>query len=300
MSTELKKNALLKAENLASLIGRPFSNQDVSEYAAKGVDLRLASICYIETYTGKSPFLIKMRDKAVSGTLTDGMVRALMNSMREALMGIKRGNRDALTITPPELRKYNCYTCRKEIVGLDVLRQHKADHTEGRIDKQGNPLEAIPVIEDRISTLNLDLSMLPDGRYAAPEFTGKNDLTFLMVKRVRKSGWRNRLFVYGKRIRGSEWVEAGTIEVKEWSSDSKRLCGEQKHGEVYKGEFEAGLEIILRSPETWAKLFGLQVGRCYRCGKTLTDEDSRAAGIGPECVKVSNHFTTTPTTYRTT
>lgn len=31
------------------------------------------------------------------------------------------------------------------------------------------------------------------------------------------------------------------------------------------------------------KLYGQELGRCYACGRTLTDETSRALGIGPDC-----------------
>jgi hypothetical protein len=44
------------------------------------------------------------------------------------------------------------------------------------------------------------------------------------------------------------------------------------------------LKIIReRGPETAAILFGRTIGRCCRCGRTLTDADSRTAGIGPDC-----------------
>lgn len=309
MSIELlKKNALADAEELAVIIGREFTNADVGEFATKGVDLRLAAVCYIEDYTGKSSFFMKMKDKAAAGALTDGMVRAVMNSMREKKLGLKKSSSSSAPAerpgyTKPEDRRYSCYTCKREIVGLDEIRAHGRQHKAGVIDRDGNPVapvEETPVIAVQESRLNLDLSMLPDGRYAVPELTGKNDLTFLMVKRVRKTHVRDRRFRYGKIVTGRERVEAGTIEVKEWSSDAKRLCGEQKHGETYHGEFEDGLELILKAPEAWAKLFGMHVGRCYICGKTLTDEESRSAGIGPECVKKNNYFTTPPPSYRTT
>jgi len=41
--------------------------------------------------------------------------------------------------------------------------------------------------------------------------------------------------------------------------------------------------IRTRGPRDAAKLFGRTIGRCCRCGRTLTDEDSRTAGIGPDC-----------------
>lgn len=33
------------------------------------------------------------------------------------------------------------------------------------------------------------------------------------------------------------------------------------------------------------RLYGMELGKCSRCGRTLTDETSRAYGIGPECRK---------------
>lgn len=304
----LKKNALTDAEDLARIIGRDFQNSDVSEYMRKGVDLRLAAACIAEQYTGKSNFFNDMKGNVLSGKpLTDGMVRAIMNSMRDKLLGIDRYGKSkgatstpapaaSSTITPPEARKYNCFTCGKEIVGRASLDEHKMQHRRGEIDKAGEPVVESSVIASQECKLNLDLSMLPDGRYAVPDFTANNDLKFFLVKRVKKRYLRTKLFVYGSRYRGKEYVDAGTIEVKEWSSDAKRLFGEQKPGDVYRGEFEESLELILKSPEAWAKLFGLQVGRCYRCGKTLTDEDSRAQGIGPECVKHRDQWSPFATT----
>lgn len=43
-----------------------------------------------------------------------------------------------------------------------------------------------------------------------------------------------------------------------------------------------------------AKAYGHKYGRCCVCGKTLTDEKSIAAGIGPVCVK-GRYFTTVVT-----
>lgn len=42
----------------------------------------------------------------------------------------------------------------------------------------------------------------------------------------------------------------------------------------------AGILIDPRAAET---LYGTELGQCYRCNRTLTDETSRALGIGPEC-----------------
>jgi hypothetical protein len=43
------------------------------------------------------------------------------------------------------------------------------------------------------------------------------------------------------------------------------------------------LEIIAKDPRGHSELFGKRIGRCGICGRSLTDEDSRARGIGPVC-----------------
>lgn len=43
------------------------------------------------------------------------------------------------------------------------------------------------------------------------------------------------------------------------------------------------LTAILADPHAAEELYGQELGQCYRCNRTLTDETSRALGIGPEC-----------------
>jgi len=42
------------------------------------------------------------------------------------------------------------------------------------------------------------------------------------------------------------------------------------------------LKAIIADPDAGPR-FGREIGRCYVCGRTLTDETSRALGIGPVC-----------------
>lgn len=42
------------------------------------------------------------------------------------------------------------------------------------------------------------------------------------------------------------------------------------------------LKAIIDDPDAGPR-FGREIGRCYVCGRTLTDETSRALGIGPVC-----------------
>jgi hypothetical protein len=43
------------------------------------------------------------------------------------------------------------------------------------------------------------------------------------------------------------------------------------------------LAEIAANPLAAEQLYGRELGRCSRCGRTLTDETSRAYGIGPDC-----------------
>lgn len=43
------------------------------------------------------------------------------------------------------------------------------------------------------------------------------------------------------------------------------------------------LSLIEQNPEAASALYGQKIGRCGVCHRTLTDEDSRARGIGPVC-----------------
>ena len=46
---------------------------------------------------------------------------------------------------------------------------------------------------------------------------------------------------------------------------------------------QTALDQIAQDPATAAKNFGLHIGKCGICGRTLTNDESRARGIGPIC-----------------
>jgi hypothetical protein len=50
-------------------------------------------------------------------------------------------------------------------------------------------------------------------------------------------------------------------------------------------EYSVVLDKIAQDPQTAGKRYGQQIGRCYRCHRTLTDERSRQMGIGPDCAQ---------------
>jgi len=97
-------------------------------------------------------------------------------------------------------------------------------------------------------------------------------------------------------------VEDGYYAVK--PSDGTQLCfyrlttkvGGRWDGMQFVNRFRSDDEVhvsrpeaanvraaIRRNPKAALDAFASELGRCYRCGRTLTDEVSRALGIGPDC-----------------
>lgn len=98
---------------------------------------------------------------------------------------------------------------------------------------------------------------VPDGYYAYPS-TGSNDLAFV---RVSREG--NRLVV--------KLVVGGHVDRPMPNSHIAGMLD----------------RIVAFGITTAAETFARELERCYRCGRTLTDEISRQRGIGPECI---NHL----------
>jgi hypothetical protein len=95
-----------------------------------------------------------------------------------------------------------------------------------------------------------DLPEVPDGRYAVP----KDDGTLMFYS-----------------VKGGRY----TIFVDVWASDTRYPV--KNHTERARI-----LKAIKADPDAGPR-FGREIGRCYVCGRTLTDEYSRSLGIGPVC-----------------
>jgi hypothetical protein len=117
--------------------------------------------------------------------------------------------------------------------------------------------------------MGIDLTVLPEGptRYAVQQ--GDKKLVFIKVDRIPDS----------KPV-----SYAGNIYVKEQHGPSTgdRL-GRQLKGQTYVGAKADVLQSILQDPEAAAKRYATELGLCYRCNSELTDEASRATGVGPDC-----------------
>jgi hypothetical protein len=98
-----------------------------------------------------------------------------------------------------------------------------------------------------------------EGYYAVPNLAGTNDLDFYWVQRPATGKWAGRVFV-------------------------KRIIGGHSAGRVAIAQTLDVLAQIQASGITEAAIrYAKELGRCAACGIHLTDEISRAYGIGPIC-----------------
>jgi len=99
---------------------------------------------------------------------------------------------------------------------------------------------------------------VPAGHYAVRSLTGNNDLDFFRVDRPDEGRWAGYTFV-------------------------KRVIGGRPDTAVRGATARAALAAIAQDPDKAALAYGLELGRCFVCNRSLTDETSRALGIGPDC-----------------
>lgn len=102
---------------------------------------------------------------------------------------------------------------------------------------------------------------VPEGHYATPSRTGNNDFDFWTVDKPAEGKWAGWTFV-SRVIGGREDTRIRGAEAKQ------ALAAIQEYGIEQAG-----------------RVYGQQIGRCCKCNRHLTDEDSRQAGIGPDCAK---------------
>lgn len=100
----------------------------------------------------------------------------------------------------------------------------------------------------------IDMPDVPDGRYAVEKDDGT--LMFYSVKKGRSVTF-----------------------VDVWASDARWPI----KNAVEKRRI---LELIALDPKTAMNRFGQEIGRCGRCGRTLTRKDSRMRGLGPDCASM--------------
>jgi hypothetical protein len=101
------------------------------------------------------------------------------------------------------------------------------------------------------------LASVPTGYYALPSATGNNDLDFFVVHESRG------VKVVSRVIGGKADKRLGGTQARDVTARLNALTDAEKR-------------------EAMA-LFGREIGQCGMCGRHLTDETSRAHGLGSEC-----------------
>lgn len=102
-----------------------------------------------------------------------------------------------------------------------------------------------------------ELVEVPAGRYAVD--TEEGHLAFYRVDRPTEGAWAGRTFV---KVQASDELHP-----------------------VRGGAAASVLHKIAVDPAAASLRYGREIGSCGVCGRTLTDEDSRARGIGPICAE---------------
>lgn len=132
----------------------------------------------------------------------------------------------------------------------------KAEASNAIKNLLGHPKETGAVTTTTTSSV---YAKVPEGHYAVDSATGNNDTDFFRVDKPTEGRWAGRTFV--KRVVGGkpDFGIRGDAAVK-----------------VLERIVDAGIqEAALR--------YGIEIGRCCRCNRHLTDEASRAFGMGPDC-----------------
>ena len=176
------------------------------------------------------------------------------------------------TEVPAEFRNTGPTATEKQIEYLKALRDGKdlttltveqivwlneadfdtfpSKYPKQRMSQVIEQLVELPWKKRSADTLHGDTPPVADGRYAIP----KDDGT-LMFYSIKNGKYKTFVDV--------------------WASDTRYPI--QNNSERVRI-----LEAIQNDPDAGPR-FGREIGRCYVCGRTLTDELSRQLGIGPVC-----------------
>ncbi len=214
-------------------------------------------------------------DRYISNGIAD--VEAFMNVVRE-----QRLTKDGASALIDTLLKQPVDP-KPVVAGAEPVPAaptHRTNNYQGKCGTCGNKVEArtgrIEKLNGRWVTYHLDgqcpqdlqaklnelVGDLPDGYFAVPYIgrdANRTDLTFLGV-RSKANGDRFIVHVVGGHGETDdlsfEWCEKAVAALRTWNLEQA------------------------------AQVYGQELGHCGRCGRTLTNDASRALGIGPECATI--------------
>lgn len=143
-----------------------------------------------------------------------------------------------------------CSVCRGPVAEMAGILSSENGRWIVRHDGPCPVVADAPAATRTPSSASVDV---PDGYYAI-ESTGHNDLAFYAVSHSDRYG----------------------ISVK-------MVVGGHVDSFVRRQNVAGIVERIAADVDGAAKRYADEIGNCYRCNRTLTDETSRALGIGPTC-----------------
>jgi hypothetical protein len=128
----------------------------------------------------------------------------------------------------------------------DSLPRKKASEVIDYLLKHPNAAKAATVTTE-----------VEQGYYAVKSLSGNQDLDFFKVDKPESGKWAGYTFV-------------------------KRVIGGRADVRVRGAEARKALDAIAADADAGPR-YGREIGNCWVCGRHLTDEESRATGIGPVC-----------------
>ena len=124
--------------------------------------------------------------------------------------------------------------------------------------------------DPRLTMIQGMLDMIPDGFYATQEHDGAT-VDFIRINRPTSGKMKNSLKVQTQH--SERWDNA----LVWWAGSGKWSC--------YNSRAIPMIMLVLGDHKSCARRYSIELQRCARCGKELTDDRSRHYLIGPECEK---------------
>lgn len=308
--TPLAENMLIDLKEFAEEMQDHFLLSDLVTLRDMGIDPTLCAAAYAFRYTGYSNFVKSIFQQwRTKGVLTPKQECACLNVMWGEIHGEKAYGR---THTDSGIECADCGANHQ------TLKQHllhkQAEHGfEYEYGSREHAILAPESVLEKSAETGYNLADIPRGCYAIPvsqemmachpdqvdgflrnKIRTQGGYIFVKVEFLKKRTHRNRRFLYGKRLTGAEFLEVGTMEVRFWESDRKELIGLQEPGKTYAGKYAFALDFVLQNLQASAILFAMMKTHCCVCGRSLTNENSRANLIGDECARqwgsVDNYF----------
>jgi hypothetical protein len=218
----------------------------------------------IERNYRKNPHTARFLQTFHSGIGTNGR-----NYREEMNVAATTDTDDLLNLVPTQAPSYTPSAPQVALIAKLILEVHALDAELGSqagtytaaMDREGawtreNTSRWIGNLIKKVRELSAAVKtpapQVEDGRYAVEE---DGVLKFFKVKNGHKAG-----FVFLDIQASDDW-----------------------HGIRDLGRIRKIVALIAADPHAAMVRYGHELGECGRCGRTLTDEASRAAGIGPVC-----------------